>query len=153
MARPKKDDPMQEPAEPIVPAVEGAEFDMPEAPALKTDAEYLEEAKAVVADLLDQPFSDGPHALDSAPVNSKIVVVRLDGKNKAVLAMPSGTITLPVGDAAARLPEGARIAKVADGKFVSTQLSPAIDCPPLHTKTAIEAIVQFIPHFHGPTDT
>jgi hypothetical protein len=89
------------------------------------------------------------HALESAPVNSKLVVVE-DGQKhrKAVLATPSGAEFLPEGDPAHALPLGARIHKAADGKYVATQLSPALDFPDATFATASEAIAGFIPHFH-----
>ncbi len=88
------------------------------------------------------------HRLDVAPVGSKIVVVRREGVVTAVLAHPEGIADLPFGDPAHKLPEGAVIKKVADGKFSSTQLSPAIEYPPLETKSAGEAIAEFVPYFH-----
>lgn len=94
-----------------------------------------------------------PHALDAAPVNSKIVVVRQEGAAKpvAVLAGPDGHRTLDADDPASKLPEGAVIRKIADGKFQALQLSPAIDYPILTTTTATDAIAQFVPYFHRAT--
>jgi len=89
------------------------------------------------------------HALDVVPVHSKIVVVIADMEKFAVLSTPTGANRLPPGDPAHGLPEGARIMKVAEGKFRATQLSPAIEQPVLETNTAIAAIRGFIPHFHG----
>lgn len=87
---------------------------------------------------------DSLHALDSSPVNSKIVVTDAG----PILATPDFETLLPKGDPAHRLPVGARIIKRAEGIFQSIQLSPAIDHPVLVTATAIAAIAQFVPHFH-----
>lgn len=140
----------------------------------KTDAEYLREGAEEVAVLLGElapelvicshckgagflpatqesapPLPTPLHALDSAPENSKIVVVLLDGKSHAVLAGPSGAKELPKDDVAHRLPEGARILKLTDGQgYEATQMSPTVDFPPLRTASAGEAIAQFIAHFH-----
>lgn len=89
-----------------------------------------------------------PHALDSAPVNSKIVVVLLDGKSHAVLAGPDGAKELPKGDPAHRLPEGARIRKIGEREFLAEQMSPAEDHAPITRETTMRAIADFIPHFH-----
>lgn len=88
---------------------------------------------------------DSLHALDSAPVNSKIVVVEGDG---AILATPDFHTRLPDGDPAHKLPVGARIVKRAEGIYQSIQLSPAEDHPLLVTASARDAIAQFVPHFH-----
>lgn len=92
--------------------------------------------------------SDGLHALDRVVVGSKVVVVKGDGAQFAVLAGPDGATTLPAGDPAHKLPEGARIRKVADDRFESEQLSPAEDHPMLVTATAHEAVAGFVAHFH-----
>ncbi len=89
------------------------------------------------------------HLLDIAPVNSKIVVTRYEGVVTATLATPDNTTALPKGDPASKLPEGAVIRKVAEGKFEAHQLSPAIEHPKLKTTTAGEAISGFVPHFHS----
>jgi hypothetical protein len=87
---------------------------------------------------------DSLHALDSAPVNSKIVVV----DTGAIMATPDFEIRLPDGDPAHALPIGARIIKRADGIYQSVQLSPAEDRPLLITATAADAIARFVVHFH-----
>lgn len=84
------------------------------------------------------------HALDSAKVNSKIVVTR----DAAVLATPDGLIELPVGDPARKLREGARIQKMAEGVFVATQLNATEICPDKTYPTAAQAIEDFPHHFH-----
>lgn len=108
------------------------------------------EAKEVVAAAVVIPPSGivAVHALDTAPVGSKIVVVRHEGATYAQLARPdAGIKTLPKDDPAAKLPEGAVIRKVADG-FESVQLSPAIEYPPMKTATVADAITGFVPYFH-----
>lgn len=91
------------------------------------------------------------HALDHAPKNSKIVVIlnQETHKPEAMLATPDGVTRLPDFDPAHKLPEGARIQKIGDGRFVATQLSATVIVPDLETPTAALAIVQFIPHFHN----
>lgn len=94
---------------------------------------------------------DGPHALENAPVNSKIVVVLgNEGKTIAFLATPDGVHALPPGDPAHSLPDGARIQKRAEGLFRAEQLSPAVDHEPKDFVTVRDAIVGFVAHFHGP---
>lgn len=100
-----------------------------------------------------ESFPDAPdvrHALDLAPINSKIVVVKREGESGmiAVLATPDGAHPLPKGDPAHRLPDGARIRKIAEGSFIAEQLSPAVDHPRLETVTASDAIGRFVDHFH-----
>ncbi len=92
------------------------------------------------------------HVLDYAPVGSKLV-----GTDQGVVfASPEGgdgrgaEILLPKTDLAGRLPAGARIQKLADGAYRSVQLDAGReDKPALITATAYEAIVQFVPYFHG----
>lgn len=84
------------------------------------------------------------HPLDTAPVNSKLVVVRNEGVLETILAGPNGQTKIP----ASKLPEGAVILKVGEHRFESRQLSPAIEYPVLKTATAGEAITGFVPHFH-----
>lgn len=114
----------------------------------------LLEAIEVIAPPVD-PLA--PHALDAAPMNSKIVVVKdpESGANVAMLATPDGAKPLPPGDVAHRLPEGARIAKLphrGDGvRYQGTQLSAVLDFPPLYDTSAAAMISRFVGHFH-PTD-
>lgn len=116
----------------------------------------IEEADAMVPALEPETVVVSPpqpaprHALDDAPINSKIVVVKLHGNtgNAAVLATPDGAHQLPEGDPAHLLPDGARIRKVADDVFIAEQLSPVEDRPRLETASAGEAIARFIDHFH-----
>ena len=98
-------------------------------------AEYLEAALPPVPPAL--------HALDMAPVNSKIVVV----ETGAVLARPDAVTLLPKSDPASTLPVGAKILKTPTG-YVSEQLSPTVDHPLLLTASAAEAITMFVGHFH-----
>lgn len=106
-----------------------------------------DELDAVAPPTAPQPL----HALDTAPPNSKVVVVLLDSTRKAVLATPDGVEPLSPDDPASKLPEGAVIQKVAEGKFISIQLNPSVDYPPLGTETAGEAIAAFVPYFHRVT--
>lgn len=53
-----------------------------------------------------------PHALESAPVNSKVVVA---GQRAAVLATPAGVTPLPAGDPAHLLPQTTTIQKLENG--------------------------------------
>lgn len=85
------------------------------------------------------------HALDTSPVNSKIVVT----EQGAILATPDFVGCLPEGDIAHALPEGARIQKIREGVFRSVQLDPAHVFDALLTGTATEAIDGFLAHFHG----
>lgn len=117
-----------------------------------------------------------PHALDLAALDSKLVVVLVDGKPKAVLVTPTTNATpLPVGDPAHKLPEGAKILKTtvaahlkhlaqhdpreriaaastlqawAGDLYVGEQLSAQEWHHPLYTATAAEAIAGFVAHFH-----
>ncbi len=85
------------------------------------------------------------HALDRAPVNSKIV-----GTDRGTaLATPDGVTLLPKSDVAGMLPAGARIQKLGPTRFVATQLDPAIPYPEQEYATATAAILDFLPHFHG----
>lgn len=86
-----------------------------------------------------------PHALDLAPVNSKIVVVRDSGRTFALLATPDGVSELPEGDPAHLLFEGARIQKLGESLFRSQPVSSetAVDSP-----TAHEALSTFMRHFY-----
>lgn len=88
------------------------------------------------------------HALDNAPVNSKVVVVSQEDKPMAVISSPVGVHVLPTSDPANRLPVGARIFKKADDRYEAEQLNPAEDHPLLVGTTASEVIAGFIPHFH-----
>lgn len=85
----------------------------------------------------------GLHALDLAPVNSKIVVT----EEGAMLATPQGVTVLDDADTASRLPDGARIRKTADG-YIADQIGDNAT-PALVTTTADDAIDRFRFHFHG----
>lgn len=106
----------------------------------------INESPASEPERLDPPVVTVPkHSLDDAPVNSKIVKT-LDG---AWLATPTGVVQLKKTDMASRLPDGARIQKIAENRYRATQLSPAEQKPDFDTLTAYEAIQRFVPHFHG----
>ena len=83
------------------------------------------------------------HALDLAPVNSKIVVT----EHGAVLAAPDGLSLLAKSDPASKLPRGAKILKVAEARYVSTQLDAALHPDTTHA-TATDAIAAFFDDFH-----
>jgi hypothetical protein len=85
------------------------------------------------------------HVLDDAPPMSKIVRT-LDG---AWLATTEGTSALGATDLFRKLPPGAKITKTGPESFVAVQLNPAISHPDLHTKSAMDAILRFVPYFHG----
>lgn len=84
------------------------------------------------------------HALDLAEVNSKIVVT----EEGAFLATPAGVTLLEKSDPASRLPRDARIRKVGDGEFLSTQMSATEVYPDRTDTTALGAIRAFVEHFH-----
>lgn len=133
-----------EPVEPVettettIHAVEGDESDEPTAPTIINTPEPIPSPAT----------AERRHQLDDAPIHSKIVKT-LDG---AWLARPddqNGPLLLPKTDIASRLPDGARIQKMAEGKFRGQQLSPAGGPrPDLLALTAMEAIRGFVPHFH-----
>lgn len=93
-----------------------------------------------------------PCALDDATVNSKIVVIRQDGKNVPIFATPAGMIPLGPDDIARKLPKGAKIQRLGPTMFVAVQLDPAEFLPPLVTTTAREGIGRFLAHFHHVKD-
>lgn len=122
----------------VLAAVEGQEFDVREAATAPPPPE-----PAVHLATVEPPAT--PHPLDVAPVNSKVVRT-LEG---AWLARPdTGVSRLREPDPAVKLPNGARIQKRGDGKFVATQLSAAIRKPDLVTSSAGEAMQRFNPYFH-----
>lgn len=97
----------------------------------------------------EQPPAPPPgHALDLAPVNSKIVVT-VEG---AFLAGPDGPVALEKTDPANRLPVGAKIIKTRDGfgivAYVSTQLSPVQHSEPGVYPSTLQAIKAFVEHHH-----
>lgn len=99
----------------------------------------LEPEPVVIAD------PGAPHALDLAPVNSKIVVTE-DG---AMLATPAGVSVLPKHDPASRLPKGARIIKGDPVTFIASQLSATVFVKPKNYRSAAEAIADFQGYFHA----
>lgn len=104
-----------------------------------------ETSKATVPGIPPESTTRRAHALDFAPVGSKIVVTNAG----AVLATPDQSPFLPDGDEAHKLPVGARIAKVAEGKFQSEQLNPSVDHASTIHASAVEAIGAFTAYFHG----
>ena len=101
---------------------------------------------------VDAPRALVPCALDDAPVNSKIVVVRADGRKFPLFMTPDGMVELSADDLSHRLPEGARIQRTGPEQFTAIQLEPAVKHPPLVTTTARVAMTQFNKHFHDATD-
>jgi hypothetical protein len=93
-----------------------------------------------------------PHAIDLAPINSKIVVILEQNVPRAMIATPSGVETLPEGDIAHKLPAGARIQKLAADRFEAMQLGATVVQPLLVTASGTEAIAAFIGHFHARED-
>ena len=93
-----------------------------------------------------------PCALDDAPLNSKIIVVRMDGRKFPVYSTPDGLQELASDDLSHRLPEGARIQRTGPTQFTAIQLEPAVAHPPLVTSTAREAMTRFNQHFHDAKD-
>lgn len=87
---------------------------------------------------------EAPHALDVAPIGSKVVVT----DEGAVLATSFSVGKLPKTDPANKLPPGAKITKRAEQVFDSWQLSPAEDYPLQTYATAAEAIKNFVNDFH-----
>lgn len=70
----------------------------------------------------EQWLADLPdHALDGAPKNSKIVVVKRANEpgRLAVLATPDGPVPLPEGDPAHKLPEGSRVYVGPEGQYIA----------------------------------
>lgn len=127
-------------------AVQGDDLSEPTAAALVAPPEP-EQAPAVVL----------PHALEMAPVNSKIVVTT-DG---AVLSMPRAETednpahtefaTLLRPDPAARLPVGAKISKTQSSEgetfYIATLLNSERPEQPSFHDSALDAIQQF-PEIH-----
>ena len=89
------------------------------------------------------------HALEAAPVNSKIVVVKeSDAEKTAWMGTPDGAFPLPRGDVAHKLPIGAVIRKTADDRYEATQLGDQTGAKPLVSTSALAAIDGFLAHFH-----
>ena len=88
-----------------------------------------------------------PCALEDATRNSKIVVVSEFDVKVAKMMTPKGFYDMEPDDLAHKLPRGARIRKVAENEFVADQIGGSKGT---HTfPTAREAILGFVPHFHG----
>ena len=112
-------------------------------------AEVDKEVAAVAPPLPPEPPALAPCALDGETVNSKIVMIRADGKKRAILMTPRGEVLLALNDVAWHLPEGGKVSKAADGRFVAIQLDHNRHVAPLECATAREAIEKFHAHFHG----
>ncbi len=93
------------------------------------------------------------HPLETAPVGSNITVNLHVPEGRIAWLSTTGAdgkiIRLPATDPAARLPEGAFIRKMSEGKFRAHQNGGGTDAPDLNTETAIEAISGFMKHFHN----
>jgi hypothetical protein len=105
----------------------------------------LTESPAVPLPAPVEPEQPPMHPLDGVEVGSKIVVTSVG----AILAGPWGHSQLPKDDPASKLPVGAKITKLADSAYLSTQLSPAEDHPEQVYRTASEAIQNFVRDFHS----
>ena len=93
--------------------------------------------------------AEPPCGLETAPVGSKVVVVTPEtGGRLAVFQTTNGEQPLAVLDLAHRLPVGAKVCKVMEGRFEAQQLNPSANRPALVTATAREAMEQFVSHFH-----
>lgn len=93
------------------------------------------------------------HPLESAPVNSNITVALHVPEGKIVWLSTTGddggVIRLPKTDPAMRLPEGAFIRKEGEKKFHAMQNGGGTDAKDLYTESAIDAISNFMKHFHN----
>lgn len=88
-----------------------------------------------------------PCALEDATRNSKVVVVNEFDIKVAKMMTPKGFYDMEPNDLAHKLPRGARIRKVAENEFVADQIGGSGNT---HTfSTAREAMLGFVPHFHG----
>lgn len=97
-----------------------------------------------------EPSARRGHALDFAPVNTKIVVLLVaNNKRQAAMSGPDGHIMLPDGDDAHKLPVGAKITKTGEHTYRSEQLDAVDERTQTVHDTAIEAIAAFTQHFHG----
>lgn len=90
-----------------------------------------------------------PCALDAAPINSKVVVVRVDARKFPLLATPAGLVPLEADDVAHTLPDGAKVTRLGPTRFIASELGVLDGRPMLETPTAREAIARYIDHFHG----
>ena len=123
----------------------------PEAVAAAKDA-VQSHANAVVAAYVEK-FDAAipprrPCALDDAPVNSKLVVVRSGTERLYILGGPDGEQTVAADDLARTLPEGARIQRAGPTTFIGEQMDPADYRKPLIATTAREVVTRFHAHFH-----
>ncbi|MDE2022327.1 MAG: hypothetical protein KGI71_05460 [Patescibacteria group bacterium] len=86
------------------------------------------------------------HLLDASPVGSKIVGTDIG----PVIAIADGSPArmLPKDDLAARLPAGAKIAKIGPDTYRAEQLNPTDYVAPQHYPTTAAAIADFLPRFH-----
>lgn len=80
------------------------------------------------------------HALDDAPVNSKIIVLKKP--DSAILATPEKTARLPDGDPAHRLPEGVKIFKRSECLYDVSQIAITGDKVLFTADSALSAIEQ-----------
>ena len=91
--------------------------------------------------MVSEPVAVDTHPLAQAPIGSKIVVVREDGTNTAMLAGPDGVAALPAGDPAHELVAGAKIAKHSAGYRAECLMRP--DLAAREYPSASQAIAAF----------
>jgi len=90
-----------------------------------------------------------PCALDDALLNAKVVMVQGDEGKVPILVTRDGETMLQRGDIAWVLPVGAKVQRTGAQEFTGTQLSPALDRPPLVGVTARGVIERFVAYFHA----
>lgn len=97
-------------------------------------AKPTEAQQAAAVDALFDPTPVEPHALDTAPENSKIVVITVTLKKgerpvrRGVLATPDGEHLLPEGDLAHLLPVGAKVFRAGAADFRAVVPVPYQHC-------------------------
>lgn len=91
-----------------------------------------------------------PCELEDEAVGAKLVVLsNSEGVKCPTITANRGQWTVLHGDLAFTLPVGAKIRKVAEGKFEAIQLNHQRPQAPLICATAREAMERFVPYFHG----
>lgn len=88
-----------------------------------------------------------PCVLDTLPIGSKLVVVRGEGKREAVIVTPNGPVEVPPHDLARSVPEGAKIVKQAEDRYVAEVIGVGLGKPALVTTSARDALERFNSYF------